>query len=116
MARWKSGLFPFVVFAINVNWETHKISPSISFTLAFHIVSSLAGSEKTRSERLGTKRNRMGQHQLRSQRGIPNKWRRSDSIRKGREEIRSNGEEKDRDLPRTSFWIKSQRPQQYRLS
>jgi len=52
IARWKSGLFPFVVLANNVNWETHNISPSMSFTLAFHIFSSLAGSEKTRSERL----------------------------------------------------------------
>lgn len=39
IARWKSGLLPFVVFAIRVNWDTHRISPSTSFTLAFHILS-----------------------------------------------------------------------------
>jgi hypothetical protein len=52
IARWKSGLFPLEVLASNVNCETQSISPSISFTLDFHIFSGLLGSEKTRRERL----------------------------------------------------------------
>ncbi len=52
IARWKSGL-SLVVFANNVNCETHKISPSISFTLAFHIFFGSVGSEKTRRPKLG---------------------------------------------------------------
>lgn len=52
MALWKSGLFPLVVFANNVNWDTHSTLPSMSFTLAFHILSGFEGSAKTRSERL----------------------------------------------------------------
>jgi hypothetical protein len=39
MARWKSGLLPFEVFAIRVNWDTHSISPCISLMLAFHMLS-----------------------------------------------------------------------------
>lgn len=35
---------------MSVNWETHKISPSISFTLAFHILP--AASENTRRDKL----------------------------------------------------------------
>jgi hypothetical protein len=45
MARWKSGLLPFEVFAIRVNWETHRISPCTSLTLAFHMLPE--GFEKT---------------------------------------------------------------------
>lgn len=49
IALWKSGLF-FVVFAISVNCDTQRISPLISFTLAFHIASEL--SLNTRSDKL----------------------------------------------------------------
>lgn len=48
IARWKSGLLPLEVLANSVNWDTHRMSPSMSFTLDFHICASLDGSEKTR--------------------------------------------------------------------
>ena len=52
MVRRKSGLFPLIVFANNVNWDTHSISPSISFALVFLILSGLEGSgNSTRNER-----------------------------------------------------------------
>jgi len=53
MARWKSGLLPFVVLAIRVNWDTQRTSPSISLILFFHIAPLL--SEKTRRESLRKK-------------------------------------------------------------
>lgn len=49
MARWKSGLFPLEVLAIRVNWDTQRMSPSISDTLDFHIfVESSVASNKRR--------------------------------------------------------------------
>lgn len=52
MARWKSGLFPFEVFAYSVNCDTQRISPSMSFTLDFHIFCGLAWSAKSRRDSL----------------------------------------------------------------
>ena len=52
MARWKSGLFPLVVLAIKVNCDTHRTSPPISLTLAFHILSGSLGSLKTLNDKL----------------------------------------------------------------
>lgn len=54
IARWKSGLFPFVVFAIRVNWETQRISPLISLTLFFHMTEEFeVVSLNTRRDNLG---------------------------------------------------------------
>ena len=44
IARWKSGLLPFVVFANRVNWETQSMSPLISFTFFFHCADGSSGS------------------------------------------------------------------------
>ena len=51
IARWKSGLLPLYVFAKSVNCETQRTSPSISFTLYFHI-EPVAWSSNTRIWRL----------------------------------------------------------------
>ena len=47
MARWKSGLLPLFVFANSVNWDTQRISPSMSLMFCFHICP--AALEKTLS-------------------------------------------------------------------
>lgn len=52
MALWKSGLLPLLVLARRVNCDTQRISPSISFTLAFHILLGSTGSLNTRRFRL----------------------------------------------------------------
>jgi hypothetical protein len=37
IARWKSGLLPFEVFAMRVNCDTQRTSPCMSLTFAFHM-------------------------------------------------------------------------------